>query len=78
MFSSFGTFTAFLMSVCSRAVGIGAGGQSEVTTASEYLQKRRTFKGLEAPVVGAEKKPVIKAVQGQTGRAAQYTHEAAS
>lgn len=55
-----------------------AGPLGQVSSASEYLQKRRIFKGLEAPLVGAEQKPVVKAVQGQTGRAAQYTHEAVS
>lgn len=53
----------------------GAGKGRQVTSASEYLQNRRTYTGLEAPIVGAETKPVIKAVQGQTGRAAQYQHE---
>ena len=28
-----------------------------------------------APMVGAEPKPVTKAVAGQTGRAAHYNHE---
>ncbi|DBA75064.1 TPA: hypothetical protein ACH3X1_010397 [Trebouxia sp. C0004] len=51
------------------------GNNHQVTSASEYLQKRRTYRGLEAPIVGAESKPVVKAVQGQTGRAAQYQHE---
>ena len=52
-----------------------AGKDQQVASASEYLQKRRTYHGLEAPIVGAETKPVIKAVQGQSGRAAQYRHE---
>lgn len=52
-----------------------AGNDRRVASASEYLQKRRTYQGLEAPIVGAENKPVIKAVQGQSGRAAQYQHE---
>lgn len=52
-----------------------AGKNQQVSSASEYLQKRRTYSGLEAQLVGADKKPVIKAVQGQTGRAAQYQHE---
>ena len=52
-----------------------AGKDRQVTSASEYLQKTRTYQGLEAPIVGAETKPVIKAVQGQSGRAAQYQHE---
>ena len=52
-----------------------AGKDLQVGSASEYLQKRRTYHGLEAPIVGAESKPVIKAVQGQSGRAAQYQHE---
>ena len=52
-----------------------AGRDTQVLSASEFLQKRRTYRGLEAPIVGAEKKPVIKAAQGQTGRAAQYEHE---
>ena len=55
-----------------------AGSQTQVLSASDYLQKRRTYRGLEAPVVGAEAKPVVKAVQGQTGRAAHYSHEDAS
>ena len=52
-----------------------AGKDRQVASASEYLQKRRTYRGLEAPIVGAETKPVIKATQGQSGRAAQYQHE---
>ncbi|KAL3143282.1 hypothetical protein ABBQ38_002125 [Trebouxia sp. C0009 RCD-2024] len=51
------------------------GKDRQVTSASEYLQKRRTYTGLEAPIVGAAKKAIVKAVQGQTGRAAQYQHE---
>ncbi|KAL0034135.1 hypothetical protein WJX79_011070 [Trebouxia sp. C0005] len=51
------------------------GNNHQVTSASEYLQKRRTYRGLEAPIVGAESKPVVRAVQGQTGRAARYQHE---
>lgn len=46
-----------------------------VSNASEYLIARRTYKGLEAPMVGAPKQPVISAVAGQTGRAAHYKHE---
>ena len=46
-----------------------------VSNASEYLIARRTYKGLEAPVVGAPEKPVTSAVAGQTGRAAHYKHE---
>lgn len=52
-----------------------AGKDRQVMSASEYLQKRRTYTGLEAPIVGAARKPIVKAVQGQTGRAAQYEHE---
>lgn len=66
------------LQACGTTLCSAAGGQSQITSASEYLQNRRTFWGLEAPVVGAERKPVVKAVQGQTGRAAHYTHEAIS
>ena len=50
----------------------------EVHSAAEYLALRREFTGLEAPMVGAEKKEVVDAVEGLSGRAATFSNEGTS
>ena len=52
-----------------------AGHLVEAKSAADYLVHKRSWKGVEAPLVGAEKKEVAVAVAGQRGRAAGYTHE---
>ncbi|EIE23796.1 diphthamide biosynthesis protein [Coccomyxa subellipsoidea C-169] len=53
----------------------GPGRLAEVRSAAEYLVTRRTFTGLETPFTGAAAKPVVKAIVGRSGRAAQYEDE---
>ena len=48
----------------------------EVKSAADYYAHRRTYLGLETPLVGAEEKPVTAAVPGLSGRAAGYRGEA--
>lgn len=48
---------------------------AEVRLAADYLHSRRTYRGLEAPCTGAKEKPVLKAAQGRSGRAAAYADE---
>lgn len=43
--------------------------------AAEYLALKRTYRGLEAPAVGAALKAVECAVEGRSGRAAGYSDE---
>jgi hypothetical protein len=49
----------------------------QVGSAASYMQLRRSYQGLEAPVVGAAKKEAEIAAKGRSGRAAQYTGEVA-
>ncbi|KAK9905896.1 hypothetical protein WJX75_008313 [Coccomyxa subellipsoidea] len=53
----------------------GPGRLAEVKSAAEYLVTRRTYTGLETPFTGAAAKPVVIAVAGRSGRAAQYEDE---
>jgi len=47
----------------------------DVKSAAQYMHSRRTFMGLESPLTGAPVQPVVKAVPGRSGRAAQYSDE---
>jgi len=53
----------------------GAGHLVEVKSAADYLVHKRSWTGVETPLVGSEKKEAHVAVPGQSGRAAGYTHE---
>ena len=53
----------------------GPGALTEVRSAADYLHSRRTYRGLEAPCVGADDKPALLAVPGRSGRAAAYEDE---
>lgn len=55
--------------------GAGPGRLAEVKSAADYLVTRRTYTGLETPFTGAAAKPVVIAVAGRSGRAAQYEDE---
>ena len=44
-------------------------------SASEFLVHKRSWKGVETPLAGAEVKPAAVAVDGVDGRAAGYTYE---
>lgn len=55
-----------------------SGALAEVKSAADYLQLRRSYKGLETPYTGAPEKPVIKAAPGRSGRAAHYEDEPAT
>lgn len=55
--------------------GVGSSKALEVKSAADFLGTRRLFTGLEAPMVGAAAKPVEKAVEGRSGRAARYEDE---
>ncbi|KAK9814668.1 hypothetical protein WJX72_009496 [[Myrmecia] bisecta] len=59
------------------STGSAGGALVEVKSAAEYLAKRRSYTGLEAPMVGAPAKAVEKAVAGRSGRAAHYDDEPA-
>ncbi len=47
----------------------------EVKSAADYLVHKRSWTGVETPLVGSEKKEAHLAVPGQSGRAAGYSHE---
>lgn len=47
----------------------------EARSAADYLLHKRTWTGVDSPLVGAEAKPVEAAVQGLAGRAAAYASE---
>jgi diphthamide biosynthesis protein 2 len=53
----------------------GAGHLVEIKSAADYLAHKRTWTGVETPLVGSEKKEAHVAVPGQSGRAAGYSHE---
>jgi diphthamide biosynthesis protein 2 len=53
----------------------GAGHLVEVKSAADYLVHKRSWTGVETPLVGSEKKEAHLAVPGQSGRAAGYSHE---
>lgn len=53
----------------------GAGHLVEARSAADYLVHKRSWKGVEAPLVGYESKEAHIAVVGQSGRAARFTHE---
>jgi diphthamide biosynthesis protein 2 len=55
--------------------GGSRGGAIVARDAAEYLQKARTFQGLETPATGAEIKPAELAAPGRSGRAAVYQDE---
>lgn len=47
----------------------------EVKSAADYFLHKRTWQGVEAPLVGAAPKAVETAVEGRSGRAAGYVDE---
>lgn len=47
----------------------------QARSAADYYVHKRTYLGLETPLVGAEEKEVTKAVPGLSGRAAGYRDE---
>jgi diphthamide biosynthesis protein 2 len=47
----------------------------EARSAADYLLHKRTWQGVEAPLVGAAEKAVVAAAEGRTGRAAGYVDE---
>lgn len=49
--------------------------QISAHSGAEYLAVKRTYQGLEAPVVGAAPKAAAPAVEGRAGRAAGYSQE---
>ncbi|GAB4815342.1 hypothetical protein N2152v2_002388 [Parachlorella kessleri] len=54
------------------------GGRSDLVqakSAADYFLHKRTYAGLEAPLVGAEEKAVEKAALGRSGRAVSYSKE---
>lgn len=53
----------------------GRGDLVVAKSAADYLHHKRTYLGLETPLVGAEEKEVVKAVAGLSGRAAGYADE---
>ena len=53
----------------------GTGHLIEARSAADYLVHKRSWKGVEAPLVGSESKEAHLAVAGQSGRAAGYAHE---
>lgn len=53
----------------------GAGHLVEVKSAADYLVHKRSWTGVETPLVGSEKKEAHLAVPGLSGRAAGYSHE---
>ena len=57
--------------------GAGAGQLATVGSAAEYLAQRRTWRGLEVPLTGADVLPAGTAVAGRSGRAAGYDDEPA-
>ncbi|KAK9821112.1 hypothetical protein WJX81_007441 [Elliptochloris bilobata] len=59
------------------ANGASAGALAPVGTAAEYLAQRRTWRGLETPLAGAEVLPAGLALPGRIGRAAGYADEPA-
>lgn len=46
-----------------------------IRSSADYLVHKRTWRGVETPFVGSEKKDISKVEKGQHGRAAAYTHE---
>ncbi|KDD74264.1 hypothetical protein H632_c1448p1, partial [Helicosporidium sp. ATCC 50920] len=52
-----------------------SGALVQPASAAEFLARRREYKGLEAPVVGAAPAPIQEALQGRPGRAAGYMGE---
>ena len=53
----------------------GASHLVEVKSAADYLVHKRSWTGVETPIIGSEKKEAHLAVPGQSGRAAGYSHE---
>ena len=47
----------------------------EAKSAADYLVHKRSWQGVETPLIGSEKKEAHLAVAGQSGRAAVYSHE---
>lgn len=50
----------------------------DARSAADFLVHKRTWKGVEAPLAGAEPKEAAAAVKGTFGRAAGYAHETMS
>jgi len=57
------------------SVPSGGSHLAEVRSAADYLVHRRTWRGVDAPLVGSEAKGPASAVKGSSGRAAGYSHE---
>lgn len=55
--------------------GARGGAMVKARDGAEFLALHRTYKGLEAPVAGAEYKAPAAAVEGLAGRAACYAQE---
>jgi diphthamide biosynthesis protein 2 len=47
----------------------------EARSAADYLLHKRTWQGVEAPLVGAAEKAVVAAAEGRSGRASGYVDE---
>uniref|UniRef100_A0A7S0RPL4 Uncharacterized protein n=1 Tax=Chlamydomonas leiostraca TaxID=1034604 RepID=A0A7S0RPL4_9CHLO len=53
----------------------GGRGVVKAKDGADFLANHRTFKGMDAPVAGAEYKAPAAAVEGLAGRAAVYSQE---
>ena len=53
----------------------GPGQLAGIRSAAQYLNKCRSYRGLETPYTGAEQKEAAVAVRGRSGRAARYSDE---
>ena len=49
--------------------------QHTITSAKDFLLKKRSYLGVETPATGAPVKPAALATPGMAGRAAAYTKE---
>lgn len=61
-------------------VSAAPGGRSDLVapqSAADYLLHKRSWTGVETPLVGAAPAPVAAAVEGRSGRAAGYVDEPA-
>lgn len=59
-------------------VSAAPGGRSDLVvpqSAADYLLHKRSWQGVEAPLVGAAPAPVVAAAEGRSGRAAGYAAE---
>lgn len=63
------------------AVTAAPGGRSdlvEARSAADYFLHKRSWQGVEAPLVGAAPAPLVAAAEGRSGRAAGYSEEGAA